>query len=165
MNNTTPDIDGKVLLVALFECYVRVFICPNMVVTTVNNTLSSKRRLICVQHDAGTPRLCGTALEKLLIKLLSPGAVRWAHCLNFLPMTRVKMLLMHDLCEMHAWRAQLGVCWLTVCQHPYSRRLPQTSDCGQSSPVHNHTCWHSTNQPLLAADLYTQTCCGAEFAD
>jgi hypothetical protein len=39
MNNTTPNIDGKSLLVALFECGVRVFICPNMVVMAVDNTL------------------------------------------------------------------------------------------------------------------------------
>jgi hypothetical protein len=97
MNNTTPDIDGKSLLVALFESGVWVFICPNMIVMAVDNILSSKGRLICVEHDAGKPRLCSTALEKPLTKLLSPGVVRWAHCLNCLPMVRVKMLLMHDL--------------------------------------------------------------------
>jgi hypothetical protein len=96
MNNTTPDTDGKSLLVALFECGVRVFICPNMVVMAVDNTLSSKGSLICVEHGAGEPTLCSTAMEKLLTKLLSPGVVRWAHCLNCLPMIRVKMLLMHD---------------------------------------------------------------------
>jgi hypothetical protein len=97
MNNTTPDIDGKSLLVALFECCMQVFICPNMVVMTVDNTLSSKGRLICVENDAGEPRLCSTVLEKPLTKLLSPGVVCWAHCLNFLPMIRVQLLLMHNL--------------------------------------------------------------------
>jgi hypothetical protein len=96
MNNTTTDIDGKSLLVALFECGVRVFICPNMVVMAVDNTFSSKERLICVEHDVGKPRFCSTTLEKPLTKLLSHGVVRWAHCLNCLPMIRVKMLLMHD---------------------------------------------------------------------
>jgi hypothetical protein len=95
MSNTTPDIDEKSLLVALFECCVRVFICPNMVVMAVDNTLSSKEFLICAQHNAGEPRLCSTALEKPLTKLLSPGVVRWAHCLNFLPI-RVQLLLMHN---------------------------------------------------------------------
>jgi hypothetical protein len=68
-----------------------------MVVMAVDNTLSRKGRLICVEHDAGEPRLCSTALEKLSTKLLSHGVVRWAHCLIFLPMIRVKQLLMHDL--------------------------------------------------------------------
>jgi hypothetical protein len=149
----------------LFECCVQVFICPNMVVMAVDNTLSSEGRLICVEHDAGEPRLCSTVLEKLPIKLLSPGVVRWAHCLNFLPMIRVKLLLMHDLCEMHAWRVQLGVCWKTVCQQPYTIPLPLTWECGQSSPVHSHACWQSTNQSLSATDLWTQTCCGAEVAE
>jgi hypothetical protein len=96
MNNTTPDIDGKSLLAALFECGVRVFICSNMVVMAVDNILSSKGRLTCVENDAGKSKLCSTALEKPLTKLMSPGVVRWAHCLNCLPMIRVKMLLMHD---------------------------------------------------------------------
>jgi hypothetical protein len=60
-------------------------------------TSPSKGRHICVEHDAGEPRLCRTALEKPLTKHLSLGVVRWAHCLNFLPMIRVQLLLMPDL--------------------------------------------------------------------
>jgi hypothetical protein len=42
MNNTTPDTDGKPLPMALFECCMWVFNCPNMAVMAVDNTLSSK---------------------------------------------------------------------------------------------------------------------------
>jgi hypothetical protein len=73
MNNTTPDIGGRFLLVALFECCVRIFIFPNMVVMPVDNSLSSKGRLICAEHDAGEQMLCSTPLQKLLTKPLSPG--------------------------------------------------------------------------------------------
>jgi hypothetical protein len=51
MNSTTLDTDGKFLLVALFECCVRVFICPNMVVMAADNNLSSEGR--------GGLRVCG----------------------------------------------------------------------------------------------------------
>jgi hypothetical protein len=67
-----------------------------MVVITVDDTLSSKGRLICVERDVGELRL-STALKKLPTELLSHGVVRWAHCLIFLPMMWVKQLLMLDL--------------------------------------------------------------------
>jgi hypothetical protein len=69
-NNTTSDIDGKSLLVALFECCMQVFTCQNIVVMAVDKTLSSKVCFICVEYDAGEPKLCNTAFEKPLIKLL-----------------------------------------------------------------------------------------------
>jgi hypothetical protein len=51
MSSKTPDINGKPLLVALFECCMQVFIFPNMAFMAVNDNLSTKGHLIRVEHD------------------------------------------------------------------------------------------------------------------
>jgi hypothetical protein len=105
--------------------------------------LSSEGHLVCVKHDAGEPRLCSTALEKPMTKLLSPGIVLWDHCLNCLPMIWVQLLLMHDLPNgsvrcMYSVRILACAGWC-VSNNIQDRFLnPRSVD--SPPPVHNHVC-------------------------
>jgi hypothetical protein len=97
MNSTAPGFGGKTLPVSVFECYVLVLTCPNIVVIAVDNILSTKGGLICAQNDPGEPRLCSTEFQKTLTKFLSYEIAHWAQCLNFWSMLRVRLLMLHDM--------------------------------------------------------------------
>jgi hypothetical protein len=158
----------KIFAGSLVRVFHAGFYLPKHGCMALDNTLSSKGRLIYVEHDAGELRLCSTALEKPLTKLLLPGVVYYAHCLNFLPMIRVQLLLMHDLPNsslrcMHGVPNLACAGWQCVSNHNQDRFLkPWSAD--SPPPIHNHVGWQ-VNQSLLAADLWIQTCCGAEAAD
>jgi hypothetical protein len=95
--NNVADTDGKSLLVPLLNLCLKVFFCPNMVVLATDNTASTTGCLTCIEHNVGETSLLGTVLDKAMTELLSPGLVRYAHCLNFLAMVWVQLLLlMHD---------------------------------------------------------------------
>jgi hypothetical protein len=97
ITNITPDIDAKFLLVISFDYCLRIFFCLHINIMAVDNTLSSKRSLVCVQHSAGERRFRQYNLWETTNFNAIVWASPWAQCPTLLHMTGVQLLLMHDL--------------------------------------------------------------------
>jgi hypothetical protein len=117
------------------------------------SSLSRVKGPICVKHSVTEPRNLNTALVKPTAKTLTAGVVRWAHYVHFLTMMRAQLRSCKTgqtvVGRMHA----VPKC-MTVCQQPYSLPLPTIFPSPQPCPLRF--------QSLLAADIWSQKCCGVE---
>jgi hypothetical protein len=142
MSNTAQNTDES------FFCRLLMVLCQVKSVSSVGST---------VPHSVREPMNLNTALVKPLAKTLTAGAVRWVHYVHFLTMMRSQLRSCKTgqmVVWMHAGSSEMDD---SVSAQPYLLPLPSIFPRPQPCPLRF--------QPLLAADIWSQKCCGVEVAD
>jgi hypothetical protein len=89
--NTTPDSNGKFLLLAFFDPCVQVVFCPNTIVMTVDNTLLNTGCITCVEHNNGELTFNTALNEPLRIPVIWGSPIVTSHIVTSIICLHVRL--------------------------------------------------------------------------